>query len=58
LQEKEIREIFLDQDDARQSLEDDFDFGGFWYVNFANLEEKNLNLVQDIESRQNRANSL
>lgn len=29
-------------------FEDELDFGGFWYVNFANLQQKNMELLDDI----------
>jgi hypothetical protein len=40
-------------------FEDDLVFGGFWYINFHNLQQKNLELVDDMErvARKNRSNS-
>ena len=32
-----------------EDVTSDFTFGGFWYVNFANLEEKNRDILEQLK---------
>lgn len=34
-------------DGTISSIEDDIMFGGFWYVNFKNLESKNMDILEE-----------
>lgn len=39
----------IEQSDVYEvGFEDELDFGGFWYINFANLQQKNMELLDDI----------
>ncbi len=44
-------------DTPSDALENDMTFGGFWFVNFKNLESKNMDLLEDIDEFRKRTKS-
>ncbi len=40
-----------------EEFKEDLTFGGFWYVNFANLERKNMDLLDELASDKKRSKS-
>jgi len=57
LEEDTIIEDSEESSVFKPGFEDDLTFGGFWYVNFMNLEQKNRELLLDFYGKSNRSNS-
>lgn len=55
---RDAEETFSEFEDSPVTgIEDDLEFGGFWYVNFKNLESKNMDLLEGLGDNRRRAKS-
>jgi serine/threonine protein kinase len=55
LKEDSVKEF--EQSLFEEEFKEDLTFGGFWYVNFANLERKNMDLLDELASDKKRSKS-